>query len=261
MFPQGLNPCGNTREHTSWREHTQKKTMRLTTNDKLIERQSKIARYASFAGLAILLGSLIISFQSGGNLLLSYVSLFVGFGLAYFGAVLANKYIKEPRADHALAKALKGFDNKHHLYNYLLPAPHVLLTPTGVLVFKVKSNDGAIFCRGDKWRNTWQWTRLLGGMGQEPLGNPSADLRADIEKIKQLLANKLEGAAAMPVDGYVVFTSPRAQLSLEEPSVPVVRVEELKETLRKTKRGAPLPQKTLDDLAKILDAKANPKAA
>lgn len=242
-------------------EHTQKKSMRLITNDKLVERQSKVARYASFAGFAILLGSLILSFQSSSTLLLSYVSLFVGFGLAYFGAVLANKYIKEPRADHALARALKGFDNKHRLYNYLLPAPHVLLTPTGLLVFKVKPNEGAIFCRGDKWRNAWQWGRLIGGMGQEPLGNPSADLGADIEKIKQFLADKLAGAAAVPIDGYVVFTSPRAQLSIEEPPVAVVRVEELKETLRKTKRGAILPQKTLDDLAKILDEEANAKAA
>ncbi len=234
--------------------------MRLTTNDKLIERQSKIARYASFAGLAILLGSLIISFQSSSNLLLAYISLFVGLGLAYSGAVLANKYIKEPRADHALTKALKGFDNKHHLYNYLLPASHVLLTPIGVLVFKVKSNDGAIFCRGDKWRSVWQWTRLFGGMGQEPLGHPSADLRADIEKVKQFLADRL-GAAVVPVGGYVVFTSPNAKLSLEEPTVPIVHVEDLKETLRKTKRGAILPQKTLDDLARILDEEANAKAA
>ena len=30
--------------------------MRLTTNQKLIERQSKLARYATFGGLAILLG-------------------------------------------------------------------------------------------------------------------------------------------------------------------------------------------------------------
>ena len=86
--------------------------MRLTTNAKLIERQSKLARYATFGGLAILLGSLITSFMSNTfPIAVAYGLLFVGFLLAYIGAVLANKYIKEPRADQALEKALKGFDN------------------------------------------------------------------------------------------------------------------------------------------------------
>ncbi|MGE5263327.1 MAG: nuclease-related domain-containing protein, partial [Acidobacteriota bacterium] len=118
--------------------------MRLITNDKLIERQAKIARYATFGGLAVLLGSLVTSFSGNFPIVVAYGLLFVGFGLAYVGAMLANKWIKEPRADNALAKALKGLDNKNQLYNYLLPANHVLLTPTGLLVFKVKSNDGKI---------------------------------------------------------------------------------------------------------------------
>jgi hypothetical protein len=233
--------------------------MRVTTNDKLIERQAKVARYATFGGLAVLLGSLVTSFTGNFPITVAYILLFVGFGLAYVGAVLANKWIKEPRADRALEKALKGFDNKNHLYNYLLPAPHVLLTPTGILLFKVKPNDGMISCRGDQWRSAWRWSRLFGGMGQEPLGNPTADLRADITKMKSFLADKFDGAGTVPIDGYVVFTDPRAQLAIEEPAVPVVRLEDLKDTLRKSRRGAVLPPKLLNDLARTLDEEANAK--
>jgi hypothetical protein len=235
--------------------------MRLTTNEKLIERQSKIARYSTFGGLAILLGSLITSFNNTFPIVVSYGLLFVGFILAYIGAVLANKYVKEPRADHALEKALKGFDNKHHLYNLVLPANYVLLTPTGLLVLRIKAQDGPVACKGEVWRRPFQISRLFGGMGQEALGNPAAELRADIAKMKEWLADKLDGSAVVPVDGYAIFSDPKVQLTLEEPTVPVVRIEELKETLRKSKRGAPLPPDLYEKLQQALDEAADGKTA
>ena len=233
--------------------------MRLTTNQKLIERQSKLARYATFGGLAILLGSLITSFSNTFPIGVAYGLLFVGFVLAYIGAVLANKYIKEPRADQELEKALKGFDNKNHLYNLVLPVSHVLLTPTGLVIFKVKPQDGPVSCHGETWRRPFQLSRLFGGMGQEGLGDPAADLRADIAKLKEWLTNKIENAALVSVDGYVVFSDPRVELTVEEPSVPVVRVEDLKDTLRKVKRGAPLAPSVYDHLQQVLDEEANAK--
>ncbi len=235
--------------------------MRVNTNDKLIDRQGKIARYATFGGLAILVASLITSFTGNFPITVAYALLFLGFSLAYVGALLANKWIKEPRADHALAKALKGFDNKYHLYNYLLPAAHVFLTPSGLLIFRVKSNDGKITCLNDRWSSPFRWSRLFGGMGQDPLGNPAVDLSNDIAKMKKLLADKVEGAAMVPVDGYVVFSDPRAELYIDNCSAPIVRVQDLKDTLRKTKRGPVLQQQLLDDLDRALNEQANAKAA
>ncbi len=235
--------------------------MRVNTNDKLIERQSKYARYATFGGLGILLASLVTSFTGNFPIVVAYALLFVGFSLAYAGAILANKYIKEPRADHALAKALKGFDNKFHLFNYLLPAAHVLLTPTGLLVFRVKSNEGQITCQNDAWKTPFRFTRLFGGMGQDPLGNPSRDLGDDIAKMKRLLADKVESAAMVPVDGYVVFSTPKVELYIDNCSVPVVRVEDLKDTLRKAKRGPTLQPQVIDELDRVLTEEANAKAA
>jgi hypothetical protein len=236
--------------------------MRLTTNEKLIERQSKLARYATFGGLAILLGSLAASFMSTTFPIgVAYGLLFVGFIFAYIGAVLANKYIKEPRADQALEKALKGFDNKNHLYNLVLPIAHVLLTPTGLVIFRVKPQDGQVSCKGETWRRPFQLSRLFGGMGQEGLGNPTADLRADITKLKDWLVDKIDTAAVVPIDGYIVFTDPRVQLTVEEPALPTVRVEDLKDTLRRAKRGAPVPPALYDQLQKALDEEANAKTA
>ncbi len=227
--------------------------MRLTTNTKLVDQRQKLARYFTFAGLAILLGSFAITLFNEQYLLFAYISLFVGFILAYVGATLANKWVKEPRADHAIEKALKGFDNKHHLYNWAFPTSHFLLTPTGILVFKIKSQDGQIYCRNGKWNRPWKWTRIFGGMGEETVGNPIVELKAEIESTRKWLADKMENAALVPIDGYVVFTNPLAQLTIDDPNLPVVRADDLKDILRKSKRGAALPPQVQADLAKALN--------
>jgi hypothetical protein len=234
--------------------------MRISTNDKLIARQTKIARYATFGGLALLLGSLVLSFN-GAYIGPAYAALLAGFALAYFGSMLAHKWIREPRGDHALGKALKGFDNKHHLYNYLLPANHVLLGPAGLMIFRIKPHDGNVTYSKGKWQRPWQWTRLFGGMGQEPLGDPIRELSLDLLKMKQLISSKIENVANVPIEGYVVFTDPRVRLSLDDSSISVVRAEELKDTVRKNKRGIVLAPQLQDDLERILDETANAKAA
>jgi hypothetical protein len=235
--------------------------MRLTTNNKLIERQSRIARYTTFGGLGVLLVSLISSFVSIENIVFAYISLFAGLTLAFIGSTLAHKWIREPRADNALAKALKGFDNKHHLYNYLLPAAHVLTTPNGLLVFRVKPHDGDISLHDGRWKRARKFSRIFGGMGQEQLGDPVAELKADIERLRAFLVSNLDNSALVPIDGYVVFSDANARLTIENAAMPVVRADELKETLRKSKRGPALQPKLLDEVERTFSEAADGKTA
>lgn len=232
--------------------------MRLTTNEKLIKQRSTWARYLTFAGMGLLLASVVSTFAID-NIALAYAALIVGFVIAMIGSYLANKWVKPPRADQVLEKSLKGFDNKHHLYNYLLPAEHVLLTPNGVLVLKTKQHDDQITCQNGKWNRPWKWTRLFGAMAQESLGDPIAEMKYEIGKMQQLLRDKMENAATIPVEGYVVFTDPRARLSIDDPSLPIVLANDLKDTLRKSKRTQPLPPSVLENLDQVLNEYANAK--
>jgi hypothetical protein len=232
--------------------------MRLTTNDKLIQQRSTWARYLTFAGMGLLLASLVTSFMTD-YIALAYGTLLGGFVVAMVGSYLANKWIRPPRADQALEKSLKGFDNKHHLYNYLLPVEHVMVAPSGVWVFKVKSHDDQIVYQNGKWNRPWKWSRLFGAFAQEPLGDPTAELQEDIAKIKQLLAEKIPDMA-IPVDGYVVFSHPRAQLTMDDANLPVVMADDLKDTLRKRKRAEPLPVPILERIEKTFDEYVDAKA-
>lgn len=232
--------------------------MRQTTNDKLVQQRSTWARYLTFAGMGLLLASLVTSFMTD-YIALAYATLLGGFVTAMIGSYLASKWIKPPRAEQVLEKSLKGFDNKHHLFNYLLPAEHVLVTPSGVLVFKTKQHDDRITCKNGKWNRPWKWTRLFGALAQEPLGNPIAEMGYEIEKMQQLLAGKIEETATVPVDGYVVFTHPRAQLTIDDPDLPVVMAGALKDTLRKRKRVEALSPQALEKIEKTFTEYANAK--
>ena len=209
--------------------------MKVILNEKLVKRQSAIGKWASLIGMGTLLAGLVVSYRWPGLITASFGFLIVGFMLASVGTYNMNRWVKQPRPDQALTRALKGFDNKHLLYHYTLPAAHVLLAPSGLFVFTVKDHHGEIRCEGEKWRQKFNWRRLLLFFGQEGLGNPTREVRGEIGRLRRFLDEKLP-EADVPIEGLIVFTNPRARLELIDPAVPVVSSNKLKTFLRQLKK-------------------------
>ena len=209
--------------------------MKVITNEKLVKRQAAIGKWASLIGMGALLGGLVVSYRWPNQLTVSFGCLIVGFMLASVGTYNMNRWVKEPRADQALTNALKGFDNKHFLYHYTLPAAHVLLAPSGLFVFTVKGHHGEIRCEGEKWHHKFNWGRLLLFFGQEGLGNPTREVGGEIGRLRRFLDGRLP-EADVPIEGLIVFTNPRARLELIDPAVPVVSSNKLKAFLRQRKK-------------------------
>jgi hypothetical protein len=209
--------------------------MKVIINEKLVKRQATIGKGASLIGMGALLAGLVVSYRWPNLLTVSFGCLIVGFLLASIGTYNMNRWVKEPRADLALDKALKGFDNKHRVYHYTLPATHVLLAPSGLFVFTVKDHHGEIRCEGEKWHQKFNWGRLLLLFGQEGLGNPTREVRGEIGRLRHFLDSRLP-EADVPIEGLIVFTNPRARLELTDPAVPVMTSKKLKTHLRQLKR-------------------------
>jgi hypothetical protein len=224
--------------------------MKVFTNEKLVKRQAAIGKWASLIGMGALLGGLAVSYRWSNQITLSFGCLIVGFLLASVGTYNMNRWVKEPRADQALTKALKGFDNRYSLYHYRLPAAHVLLGPSGLFVFTVKDHHDEIRCEGEKWHQKFNWRRLLLFFGQEGLGNPTREVRGEIERLRRFLDKKLP-EADVPTEGLIVFTNPRARLELMDPAVPVVSGKKLKTFLRQEKKHIPAEQRK--ELAEIFE--------
>lgn len=227
--------------------------MQVFTNARLIKSRARIGRITSVSGLVILLIGMVVSFTPR-LVPVSFVALISGLFLSTIGITVANKWIKEPRADQVLAMGMKGLDDRHRLYNYLLPAEHVLLSPYGLFVLTVKRQEGEIRCQGERWHQAFNWQRVLGGLGGERLGNPTKENRRDVEAMRQWLAGLLP-EAEVPIKGAIVFANPGAKLTIVNSPVPVVFVKKLKSFLRgASKRGKKISEELRMELERVLDA-------
>jgi hypothetical protein len=235
--------------------------MRVTTNEQLLKRRAKIVRWTSLIGLVVLGGGLVASFKDE-YIVFAMPALVLGFVLANISAYNANRYVKEPRSDQALEKALRGFDNTHHLFNFTAPVPHVLLTPSKIYALTVKAQDGQIWKEGERWRRNFNLRRILLFFNDESLGNPTREAHGNANQLNKDLAEVInEGLPpAMPI---IVFTNPDVQLEGTESSlsgdgedVPVVRGKELKKYLRSQPRGTPLDKEMRKGLVEFLQGQA-----
>ena len=110
--------------------------MEVFRNENKIKINREVGRWATLAGLIVLISGLVVSIRSPQMVWISMTSLVVGFFASAIGVFYANHWTRSPRADEVLDTSLKGISNHYHIYHYLLPVQHVLIGPAGVFVFR-----------------------------------------------------------------------------------------------------------------------------
>lgn len=213
--------------------------MKVLSNEPLIRRRSRTAQIANLAGLIVLGAGLVISLTKPEWAIYTLGLLVIGVIASQYGIVQAFRYARKPRPDEELAGALKGLDDRFRLYNFLLPADHVLLTPRGLYAVILKSVDGKVICEGKscKLQRGFSLGRLLRLFSPESLGNPVREAQWDVEALTKWLAQQAPDAQ-VSVEGVVVFLSPKVDLDVRNPDVTMARAKTLKEVLRKSDKPA-----------------------
>ena len=103
--------------------------------------------------------------------------------------------------DLALDKAAGKFARKDgRLYHYVLPAPHVLLLPSAVVVLAAKFQAGRISADGDTWRQAGIGMRRI--VGREGLGNPAREAEAMVTRMSAFIDEAAPAAAGARVDPF-----------------------------------------------------------
>jgi len=262
--------------------------MKVYRNTNEIQRRDQVGRRFSMAGLIILFVGLMASFVptwlyppgitptsamgkfiANNWAMISFGALPLGFLSASLGTYFITRYARRrwsgsnviARPDEYFERSLKGLDDRYGLFLYSLPVGYALLTPFALLTFAMRSDKGSITVNGDKWREAWSAGRLMTIFAREGVGNPSDELRDQAAKLQAHLANAAKTAGVTlsetPIDGAVVFLNAEASLTLNEPTVPVLRVDQVKEWVRKRSRELkPLPANHYKALADYL-AQAN----
>jgi hypothetical protein len=208
--------------------------MQHIVNTKRIARGVRLGKIGTFGGLGFLTLGLIASLtmQSAGLIWISFACLLLGILVSSVGTLNMNRWVREPRADQALAQGLKGFDDRYRLYSYLLPAPQVLLSPVGLFVLTPMGQDGTIRYDGEKFRRAFSAIRLLRFMGEEGLGKPFAEADSQVRAMQELL-DEHQAGEDVEIQSVLVFYNPRTQLEVSDPPRPIIIPKALKKTLRK----------------------------
>lgn len=230
--------------------------MKVLTNEKLIQRNTKIGKYTSLAALFILLGGMIASFvwQNNPNaIFLSFGALLFGFILSQIGIYFGNRFGRRPRVDERITAALKGLTKDYTLYHYLTPVNHLLVGPAGIWVIEPYYQRGTITYEKNRWRQKGGGL-LLGYLkifGQESLGRPDLEVETDLDALRTAF-KKVFGENLPPLHAALVFYDPRAEIQAENAPHPTLKLDQLKDFLRKRAKENPLPTAELQRILAVL---------
>jgi hypothetical protein len=263
--------------------------MKLYRNLSEIRRKERLGRRLSLIGLLILFIGLLASFvptwlppdQPAINPVtrfiqiywpwISFAALPLGFIFASFGSYFINRFARRrwpgsrtiARPDEMLERSMKGFDDKYAYFAWSLPANYVLVGPGGILVFAVRSDKGRVTVQGDRWREPFSLGRFFTVFAREGVGNPSFELEEQIRKLRALLNRPAEAVngddtaadnsfAAVPIQPVAVFLNPEIQLTLDNPAIPVLRADQVKDFVRRRARETKLNNATVRELTGYL---------
>ena len=135
-----------------------------------------------------------------------------------------QQWIFGRRVESEVAEALKSLPTDYVLLNDLIlpegrvKVDHVVVGPNGLFAIKTKDCAGDVRCEGHDWCVN---RRRIPSFGQEATLTAAA-----LRKI--LVSATYDGEKKIPVvSAVLVFTNPEAELSVREPAVPAMKVEEL----------------------------------
>jgi hypothetical protein len=226
--------------------------MRIIRNERHIRTRSFIGRYATLAGLLVLLASLVISYVKPDWILLMLACVTLGIILSMVGGYFADRYAG-PLAHHdALVGALKGLDDHHVLLQHVLPASHVMVEPGGCTIFVVKAQEGQVTCQGEgRWKHRHRGKLFRQFAGQETLGAPDVEAGTQARKLERWLAGHLPDVE-VPVRAAIVFVNPDVTLDAAGSPVPAFYGKKVKAWLRGPGKLKPLPGDVGRQLAEAL---------
>jgi hypothetical protein len=204
--------------------------MKVVKNKAKLVQRAQNANIASISGMVALLAGVVLPLviPSLGQIV-PLICILVGIAISMAGIYQANRWVRKPRPEEQLSKALKGLDDKYVLYHYpsSLPCDHLLLTPGGVVNLETVNLAGQIIYKDGRWTERMTMGRALRSIVEERLGDPTRSALA----VQRYLVSKLFELTGetITVKPLIVFTHPAAELDLEpDGPVPVYMADKLK---------------------------------
>jgi len=118
----------------------------------------------------------------------------------------------------------------------------VVIGPNGIFVLETKNWSGDITCVGDDWQRVGRRTFK---------SSPSRQVKRNAARIRRIIdSSQSFRAMNVRIEGIVVFTNNRANLRLDSPTVPILRLPQLTNYLITHVNSASLSGQQLDAIGK-----------
>ena len=224
--------------------------MQSYVNQPFLDKRGKFAKWGSYVGFGSLFVGLL---TTSSNPLIAYIFLLVGLLGASLGSYFASRYVREPRADQTLEQALSSLDKRHTLYNYYLASNHIIASHRGLTVLEPRAQEGQVIYENGRWRHRAGFRKFMQLFGEPALGKPDQDLQREIEWVKEWI-DEVRPEDDVPVNGVVVFTSPKAELQARGSQLPIVVASDLARHMKEGMKGQPiLTTAKQNELRRVLD--------
>lgn len=226
--------------------------MKIYIDHDKVNSRATLANAASVGGMLILLASVLAPLFIAGTAPFSLLFLFIGGATSMTGIYLANRWVRKPRPEESLDKALKAFDDSYCLYHYpRITGDHVLLTPTGLVVMEVVNLAGNFSHRKGRWKESMTMGRALRYLVEPRVVDPLLLQQSLTEELQRWFGDNLKTRSHVPIRVLTVFTHPAVQLELDNGSIPAITVAKLRKQL--ASQGSKLAPAVYDDLAACLE--------
>jgi len=209
--------------------------MKIIRNEKLIKRNGLIGQVTSFVGLALLVGSLAIVWLKEEYFAYAWAAMLAGFLLSQVGLFFGSRWGRRPRPDEKLDEAFKGMDDRYTLYHYSSPVSHLLVGPAGIWVLLPRMLTGRITFENGRWKLHVRGLlrRYLNLFGQEGIGRPDLELKADIGEVNKFLSKTLPEQELPEVQAAFVVLNEDSEIDAEDAPYPTVTPKKLKDVVRR----------------------------
>jgi hypothetical protein len=220
--------------------------MQVITNEKRIERNATIAKYASGIGFLALAGGLILNLTNPEMVFISIAALLIGFMVSQIGIYLGNRYAPRRRPNDVLDQSLKGLDKRFHLFHHHGPTAHLMVGPAGIFVILPRYQSGNITFENGRWRQRGGFRlNYLKIFAQEGLGRPDLEIKSDVLRVSNYLAKEVPDMDLPEPQALLVFTHD-AEVDAENADTPTMHARQLKDWIRtrlKDKKARLSPEK------------------
>lgn len=226
--------------------------MKIYIDRQKVNSRAALANAASVGGLLILLVSVVAPLFWQSLAAFALVLLLLGGVTSMVGIYLANRWVRLPRPEESLDKALKSFDDNFRLYHYpSLPSDHVLLTPSGVVALEVVNLAGSFSYRNGRWKEAMTIGRALRYAVEPRVADPVVLAHGLSEELRRWFEDHLDSRPDVPVKVLTIFTHPSSELEIEDASVPALKLAKLRK--HAVPQGGRMNPGLYEDLAACLE--------